>query len=378
MKRIYSAIIIVSAISFSCNQTNKKEEIPLAQAAAVQTEELACCKIDSKSRFLIKTDTAAIEERSIGVEGMIYIEGGTFDMGADNDQARADEYPKHPVSVHGFYMDEHEITNTQFAKFVDESAYVTVAERNVDWEELKKQLPLGSPKPEESMLAAGSMVFTPPNHAVSLNDYSQWWTWTNGANWKHPKGVDSSIEGLENHPVVHICYKDALAYCKWAGKRLPTEAEWEFAARGGLKNNIYPWGNEHIDKGVPKANSWQGTFPNYNTQQDGFVMSSPVKSYSPNGFGLFDMGGNVWEWTSDWYDKDYYKSLTSNELTVNPAGPKGNKATGMYTGKRKTIRGGSFLCNDSYCSSYRVAARMPGDVDTGMSHTGFRCVKDFK
>lgn len=376
MKKISFSIIVLIVMVLSCTEKKKKEKPFLSSEPVDQTEELACCKIDSKSRFLIKSDTIKTEENPVGTKGMLFIQGGTFDMGADNNQARLDEYPKHPVRVSSYWIDEHEVTNAQFEKFVDETGYVTVAEKDVDWDEMKKELPPGSPKPEESMLAAGSMVFTPPNYAVPLNDYSQWWTWTIGANWKHPKGPGSSLKGLEDYPVVHICYNDAVAYCKWAGKRLPTEAEWEFSARGGLENSIYPWGNEHIDSGLPKANSWQGTFPNLNTEVDGFFMSSPVKSYSPNGYGLFDMAGNVWEWTSDWYDKDYYKSLPTNEVTVNPLGPEENSTTVQYSGKRKTIRGGSFLCNDSYCSSYRVAARMPGEINSGMSHTGFRCAKD--
>ncbi len=363
----------------SCTSNKQKTSGENKQAETTvdsTTEQLSCCKIDSKSRFLVQTDTTIIIENPSGTEGMVFIKGGTFEMGADNNQARSDEYPKHPVQVNDFWIDEHEVTNAQFKKFVDETGYVTVAEKNIDWNVLKTQLPPGTPKPHDSLLVAGSMVFTPPTYQVGLNDYSQWWTWTNGANWQHPKGPESSLEGLENHPVVHVCYNDALAYCKWAGKRLPTEAEWEFAARGGLKNNIYPWGNEHIEKGLPKANSWNGSFPHTNTQVDGFFTTSPVKSYSPNGYGLFDMAGNVWEWTSDWYDKDYYKSLPTNKVTVNPTGP--NKTNTSRNGfeKSRTMRGGSFLCNDSYCSSYRVAARMPGELDSGMSHTGFRCVKD--
>ena len=341
-----------------------------------EKEELSCCKIDSKSRFLVKADTVVSETTQKGNEGMVFIKGGSFEMGADNNQARLDEYPKHPVEVNSFWIDVHEVSNAQFKKFVDETGYVTVAEKDVEWETLQPTLPPGTPKPHDSLLLAGSMVFTPPDYAVPLNDHSRWWTWTKGASWKHPKGPDSTIGGLENHPVVHVCYHDAVAYCKWANKRLPTEAEWEYAARGGLENNIYPWGNEHIDKGLPKANSWQGSFPNINTLKDGFVTTSPIKTYTSNGYGLFDMAGNVWEWTSDWYDMSYYESLPEDKLTIDPKGPEKSNDYRNQFDERRTVRGGSFLCNDSYCSSYRVAARMPGEVYSGMSHTGFRCVMD--
>ncbi|MDB4583466.1 formylglycine-generating enzyme family protein [Draconibacterium sp.] len=381
MHKIFVPLILFLFIIVSCSQKpNKQQEKPIGEQVVdkIPTEELACCKIDSKSRFLTKTELANIPVGNAETEGMIFIQGGTFDMGADNNQARPDEYPKHPVEVNGFWIDQHEVTNAQFKKFVDETSYITVAEKDVDWNQLKNQLPPGTPKPHDSLLIAGSMVFTPPGYAVPLNDYSQWWTWTNGASWKHPKGPDSDITGLENHPVVHVCYNDAIAYCKWAGKRLPTEAEWEFAARGGLKNNIYPWGDEHIEKGLPKANSWQGSFPNVNTQKDGFFTTSPVKSYAPNDYGLFDMAGNIWEWTSDWYDPDYYKTLPVDKVTLDPKGPEKSISSQNQNDERKTVRGGSFLCNDSYCSSYRVAARMPGEIYSGMSHTGFRCVKDAK
>ncbi len=362
----------------SClSKNDSKKQTPVERSIEeTQSEKPSCCKVDSKARFLTKVDTSVLVTKNAGKKGMVFIEGGTFDMGADNNQARPDEYPKHRVKVSSFWMDEHEVTNKQFKQFVDETAYVTIAEKDIDWTVLRTQLPPGTPKPHDSLLVAGSMVFTPPGHSVDLNDYSQWWTWTKGASWKHPKGPDSSIEGLENHPVVHICYNDAIAYCKWAGKRLPTEAEWEYAARGGLENKIYPWGDEHIENGLPKANSWQGHFPETNIQTDGFFATSPVESYSPNGYGLFDMAGNVWEWTSDWYDMNYYRTLQENKVTINPKGPQKSCNSRNQREKSKTIRGGSFLCNDSYCSSYRVAARMPGEVDTGMSHTGFRCVVD--
>ncbi len=378
MNKTFFPIVRVLFTFMACtNQNQKTQEILTAEIIIDSIgEELSCCKIDSKSRFLVQADTMKIEVNPSGNEGMVLIEGGTFEMGADNNQARADEVPKHPVQVNSFWIDVHEVTNYQFEKFIDETGYVTVAEKDVDWNVLRTQLSPGTPKPHDSMMVAGSMVFTPPNRAVSLNDYSQWWTWTNGANWQHPKGRGSSIKGIETHPVVHVCYNDALAYCKWVGKRLPTEAEWEFAARGGLKNNIYPWGDEHIEKGLPKANSWNGEFPHNNTQVDGFFTTAPTKSYAPNAYGLFDMAGNVWEWTADWYDKDYYKTFPTNEVTNNPLGPDISSADYTIDGQRKTMRGGSFLCNDSYCSSYRVAARMPGEIFTGMSHTGFRCVID--
>ena len=306
--------------------------------------------------------------------GMVFIKGGEFMMGGDNSQADADEFPKHKVVVNDFWMDEHEITNAQFATFVKATAYITTAEQKPDWEELKKQLPPNTPKPDISALVAASLVFTPPNKAVDLKDYSQWWTWVEGANWQHPEGPDSNIKGKENYPVVHISWDDAMDFCKWAGKRLPTEAEWEYAARGGAQNKIYPWGNEHISEGKAKANSWEGNFPNQNTVKDGFNALAPVKSFTANGFKLYDMGGNVWEWCADWYRNDYYQTFKNNKA-INPQGPTDScDPEEPYTPK-KVARGGSFMCNDSYCSGYRVARRMKSSKDSGLSNMGFRCVK---
>ena len=337
-----------------------------------------CTKIPKRFSPGGTTDTTAI---TLGADnssiGMVYIPGGTFMMGANNDQAFKDEYPKHKVRVKSFRMDVTEVTNAQFKKFIDATGYVTTAERTPDWDELKKTLPPGTPKPDEDLLAPGSLVFQETKKAVDLNNYSNWWKWVKGACWKHPQGPDSDISGKENYPVVQVSWDDALAFCKWSRKRLPTEAEWEFAARGGLVDNIYPWGNGNINVGKPKANIWEGKFPYQNDMKDGFIKAAQVGSFTPNGYGLYDMSGNVWEWCSDWYDAHYYQA-TSNELSVDPRGPaKSFDPEEAYTPK-KVMRGGSFLCNEAYCSGYRVARRMKSSPDTGLEHTGFRCVKDAK
>ena len=330
------------------------------------------------ARFGSNTDTATIKySGDTSISGMVLIPGGIFEMGGDNEQASDDEYPKHLVQLPAFYMDITEVTNAQFKKFVDATGYITTAEKKPDWEELKKSIPPGTPKPPDSVLVAASLVFKETKTAVDLNNYSHWWAWVPGANWKQPSGPGSNIIGKDNYPVVQVSWDDATAYCIWAGKRLPTEAEWELAARGGLINNIYPWGNEHINTGKSKANSWEGKFPYLNERKDGFVRAAPVKSYQPNGYGLFDMAGNVWEWCNDLYNNNYYKEL-EGRTTVNPKGPvKSFDPDEPYIIKR-SLRGGSFLCNDSYCSGYRVARRMKSSPDTGLEHTGFRCVKDRK
>jgi formylglycine-generating enzyme len=324
--------------------------------------------------------TASVENISVGSDtsskGMAFIPGGSFIMGGDNDQASKDEYPKHPVTVNAFYMDVTEVTNAEFQKFVDATGYITTAERKPDWEELKKSLPLNTPRPPDSILVPASLVFKQTGGPVDLNDYNQWWSWVPDANWKHPEGPGSNIKGKENFPVIQVSWYDAMAYCKWAGKRLPTEAEWEFAARGGLINNIYPWGNEHVNIGNAKANSWEGKFPYYNEKKDGYVTTALVGSFAPNGYGLYDMAGNVWEWCSDWYDANYYKTFSPGKVFTDPKGPEKSFDPEDPYSPKKVLRGGSFLCNDAYCSGYRVARRMKSSPDTGLEHTGFRCVKD--
>ena len=361
-----SCILVFAA---GCNNTNE------SQLTKAQQDSIHSC-MQAPARFGNSTDTAAILfNQDTSFTGMVRIPGGSFQMGGDNEQASADEYPKHKVTVDPFYMDATEVTNAQFQQFVQATGYVTTAERKPDWEELKATLPPGTPKPADSLLVAASLVFVPAKGPVDLNNYSLWWSWVEGANWKQPQGPGSSNKGKENYPVVHVSWYDARAYCQWAGKRLPTEAEWEFAARGGLINNIYPWGNEHVSAGAAKTNSWEGKFPYLNERRDGFLKAAPVKTFAANRYGLFDMAGNVWEWCSDWYDHDYYKSVAST-TPLNPAGPqKSYDPQDVYTPK-KVLRGGSFLCNDSYCSGYRVARRMKSSPDTGLEHTGFRCVKD--
>ena len=321
-----------------------------------------------------KKSKAEIETKN-PPNGMVMIPSGTFMMGSDGPQARPDEGPVHSVKVNGFWIDQTEVTNAQFADFVAATGYMTTAEKPIDWEEMKEQLPPGTPKPHDSLLQASSLIFKPTNGPVDLNNFAAWWEWKPKANWRQPRGKGSSIDGKEDHPVVHVSWDDANAYAQWAGKRLPTEAEWEWAARGGLRDKMYPWGDEDIEVGAVKANSWEGTFPYDNLNKDLFFYSAPVKSFEANGYGLYDMAGNVWEWCSDWYHYDYYKTL-KGKTTNNPAGPSESfDPYNPYIAQR-IIRGGSFLCNDTYCSGYRVASKMKSSPDTGSQHTGFRCVKD--
>lgn len=321
-------------------------------------------------------EVVAAEKPGEPIPGMVWIAGGTFVMGTDEDQAYDHERPAHQVKVSGFWMDESEVTNEQFAVFVKETGYTTVAERKPKWEELQKQSPPGTPAPPDSLLVPGALVFNPPGHPVMLNDYSQWWRWLPGTDWQHPEGPESNLDGRMHLPVVHVAFEDALAYCEWAGKRLPTEAEWEFASRGGAEQQRYAWGNEVKHNGRFMANTFQGSFPNHNSAEDGYDRLAPVKSFPPNAYGLYDMIGNVWEWTSDWYHVEYFRQLARNNVSVNPSGPTEPYDPNEPYAIKRVSKGGSFLCADDYCVNYRPSARQGTAFDSGMSNLGFRCVSD--
>ena len=306
-------------------------------------------------------------------EGMRWLSGGQFEMGTSDPNSFANERPAHTVTVNGFWMDEHPVTNAEFRRFVQATGYVTTSERPVNWDELKAQLPPGTPKPPDDQLQPGSLVFTPPPGPVSLEDVSAWWRWQTGASWQHPEGADSTLEGRDNHPVVQVSWDDAAAYATWADKRLPTEAEWEYAARGGLEGKRFAWGDDFMPEGHQMANTFQGDFPYHQTGEDGFSGTSPVKSFPPNGYGLYDVAGNVWQWTADWYRPDTFAERAGNPgLCDNPAGPTSSfDPTDPYA-KRRVIKGGSFLCHVAYCESYRPSARRGTPPDTGSSHVGIR------
>jgi sulfatase modifying factor 1 len=306
--------------------------------------------------------------------GMVWVPGGEFTMGTDDPESYQYERPSHRVRIDGFWMDATEVTNQQFRTFVEATGYKTTAEKKPEWEELKKQLPEGTPKPADDVFQPGSLTFTPPAYAVSLDDYTQWWSWSKGTDWKHPEGPNSNLASKDNYPVVHVSFDDAVAYAKWAGKRLPTEAEWEFASRGGHEAQRYSWGNEFKPAGKFMANTFQGVFPSKNSGDDGFPGAAPVKSFPSNDYGLYDIIGNCWEWTSDFYNVNYYSELASAGIANNPTGAqKPYDPQDPYAIKHVT-RGGSFLCASDYCVNFRPSARQGTAFDSGMTNVGFRCV----
>jgi formylglycine-generating enzyme len=307
---------------------------------------------------------------------MVWIPGGEFSMGSEgkcdgksccSPATVADALPIHRVYVDGFWMDATDVTNARFEKFVRATGYITIAERAPTAEEF--------PTAPLEDLVAGSAVFTPTSGPVSLDNHYQWWSYIKGANWRHPEGPQSDIKARENYPVVQIAYPDAVAYAKWADKRLPTEAEWEFAARGSLSGKLYAWGDEFKPGGKFMANTYQGTFPVKDTGEDGFAGTSPVGSFPANGYGIYDMAGNVWQWCSDWYRPDYFKQLSEDgDVARNPQGPEMGFDPNEPAEKKRVQKGGSYLCTDQYCTRYMVGTRGKGEVNTGTNHLGFRCV----
>jgi formylglycine-generating enzyme len=295
-------------------------------------------------------------------EGMVWVPAGRFSMGSTYSPF-ADARPIHPVELDGFWMDRTPVTNADFARFIRATGYVTVAEQKPD--------PKDFPGVPVDQLVPGSLVFDPPSHAVPLDDFRAWWNYVEGACWKHPEGPGSDLAGRENHPVVQVSWEDAAAYARWVDKRLPAEAEWEYAARGGLTQMPYVWGKEFRPGGRIMANTWQGRFPDENSKEDGWERTSPVGSYPANGFGLFDMAGNVWQWCADWYRPDAYR----NSPLKNPTGPADSYDPEEPGVPKRVQRGGSFLCSDQYCSRYMPGGRGKGAADTGASHVGFRCVR---
>jgi formylglycine-generating enzyme required for sulfatase activity len=298
---------------------------------------------------------------------MVWIEGGSFQMGSDNHYP--EEAPAHAVAVDGFWIDKYAVTNAQFSRFFEATKYVTLAERAPD--------PKDYPGAKPEMLVPASVMFRKAPYPVELSDHYQWWTYVPGADWRHPYGPNSTLKGMANHPVVHVAYEDVEAFAEWAGKSIPTETEWEFAARGGLDAREFAWGDEFSPDGKQMANTWQGRFPYENTLDDGFEWSSPVGSFPPNGYGLYDMIGNVWEWTSDWYQEHHEvvssccgnmkEKIRDREKSYDPNTP-------QIKIPRRVMKGGSYLCAPNYCRRYRPAARMAQAVDTSTCHLGFRCV----
>jgi formylglycine-generating enzyme required for sulfatase activity len=361
LKWVIGVVIVAGLALYAFRATRPKTPAPVETGA-------------STSMFLPTTANKS-SPPAAAPAGMVWIPGGEFSMGSTAETESLcgqpgltrDALPVHRVYVDGFWMDATEVTNEEFEKFAQATGYITVAERTPTPEEL--------PTAPPENLVAGSTVFTPTAQPVPLNDFFQWWRYEKGANWRHPEGPESDLKGREKFPVVHIAYDDAIAFAKWAGKRLPTEAEWEFAARGGRAGEVYSWGDQLKSGGKWMANIYQGRFPVEDTGEDGFKGIAPVAQFPANGYGLRDMSGNVWEWCSDWYRPDTYASQSESGVARNPQGPDSSFDPSEPTEKKRVHRGGSFLCTDQYCTRYMVGTRGKGEVTTGSNHLGFRCVK---
>jgi formylglycine-generating enzyme required for sulfatase activity len=369
--QISAGRILVLALCVCAIAMNRSADIQ--QVAAQSDGPMQCDSGMSRhslhAAVMVAREDIAAPEKSGNAEdappGMVWVRGGRFWMGTKHME---DAQPVHQVEVKGFWIDRTDVTNEEFARFVQATGYVTVAERPLDPKEFPDLAPAD--------LAPGGVVFTPPAGPVALENPLAWWRFVRGANWRHPNGPKSNLQGKEKFPVVQIAWADAVAYAKWAGKRLPTEAEWEFASRGGRDRQNYAWGNELNPNGKWMANTFQGHFPDKNTSEDGFAGLAPVASFPPNDFGLYDMSGNVWQWVADWYRPDYYSQLQDNgSIAIDPHGPSGSFDPQEPGVAKRVQKGGSYLCTDQYCERYIAGARGKGDPDTGTNHLGFRCVR---
>jgi len=352
MKSAHIVVLGVVCLATSCHQQAARQKAP-AVTPRPTLETWAPQINDAKAPAAAPT-------------GMAWIPGGNFWMGT-NEPHMPDTQPLHRVTLDGFWMDSTLVTNEEFEQFVKATKFVTVAEKKPTLEQYPDAIPAN--------LIAGSVVFTPPKTEVPLDNHFRWWSYVEGADWRHPNGPDSTIHTRAKHPVVHIAYEDAVAYCTWRGARLPTEAEFEFASRGGLDRKRYDWGDELMPNGKHMANTFQGHFPDTNTAEDGYPSTSPVGAFPANGYGLFDMSGNVWEWTSDWYRADYYQTV-ADVISINPKGPSDSFDPSEPKVAKRVHRGGSYLCTDQYCSRFIAGGRGKGEPDTGTNHLGFRCVRD--
>ncbi|PRY27829.1 formylglycine-generating enzyme required for sulfatase activity [Spirosoma oryzae] len=355
---LYTSAILLTVAFVQRNAINERPGEPAAAANATLCK-APLCKLPSRTAIL-QAVTPTGSTAPAGTEGMVLIRGGQFWMGSTG---FADAKPVHAVAVDNFWMDAHEVTNAQFKAFVKATGYITIAERPLN--------PADYPGVSPDKLIPGSAVFSPPARPVSLANPLRWWAYVASANWRHPQGPGSSIVGKDNEPVVQVCYDDAVAYANWAGKRLPTEAEWEFAARGGRTGTTYYWGNDLKPNGKWVANLFQGNFPSTNSAEDGFRTTAPVQTYPANTFGLYDMEGNVWEWCSDLYRPDYYQRSPAH----NPKGPADSYDPDEPGTVKHVQRGGSFLCSDQYCVRYRAGSRGKGEPGSASNNLGFRCVR---
>jgi len=376
-----STILIMILVAISCNNADSKSirekqiDAAITCTNGLTVEDSIHYSHNGGNEFEPTLENSSPKPPS-NPNGMVWIPGGEFSMGSVNPagmkdgghEQMQDARPVHQVYVDGFFMDATEVTNAQFSEFVKSTGYVTVAEQKPTHEEF--------PEASAEDLVAGSVVFTPPAQQVSLNNPYSWWSYVRSADWQHPDGPASSISGKEDYPVVHVSWEDAAAYAKWAGKRLPTEAEWEFAARGGKSGELYTWGNQLNPSGKWMANTYQGKFPMQDASIDGYKGTAPVMKFTPNGYGLYDMAGNVWEWCIDWYTPDYYEKLKSAGTAINPKGPAISYDPSEPGQKKKIQRGGSYLCTDQYCTRYMSGTRGKGEWRSATNHLGFRCVKD--